>query len=165
MGVRLKGDWRELNEALRKLGRGVPQKVKEAIAEGILARTHRRFEESRAPDGSPWPPLSPATLAKEVRPRDRLKRGGISAAAQRRLALRKPLVVTARLKNSISWKVAGSRIYVGTNLEYARIHQFGGYAGRGRKVYIPARPFLGLTEEDREEAKALLLEWMKEATR
>ncbi|WP_216640761.1 phage virion morphogenesis protein, partial [Thermus scotoductus] len=113
----------------------------------------------------PGPPLSPATLAKEVRPRDRLKRGGISAAAQRRVALRKPLVVTARLKNSISWKVAGSRIYVGTNLEYARIHQFGGYAGRGRKVYIPARPFLGLTEEDREEAKALLLEWMKEATR
>ena len=164
MGVRLKGDWRELHEALRRLRKGIPEEVKKAIAEGILARTHRRFEESRAPDGSLWPPLSPATLAKEVRPRDRLKRGGISAAAQRRVALRKPLVVTARLKNSISWKVAGNRIYVGTNLEYARIHQFGGYAGRGRKVRIPARPYLGLTEEDREEAEALLREWIRRAT-
>lgn len=164
MGVRLKGDWRELHEALRRLRKGIPEEVKKAIAEGILARTHRRFEESRAPDGTPWPPLSPATLAKEVRPRDRLKRGGISAAAQRRMALRKPLVVTARLKNSISWKVVGNRIYVGTNLEYARIHQFGGYAGRGRKVRIPARPYLGLTEEDREEAEALLREWIRRAT-
>lgn len=164
MGVRLKGDWRELHEALRKLRKGIPEEVKKGIAEGILARTHRRFEESRAPDGAPWPPLSPATLAKEVRPRDRLKRGGISAAAQRRMALRKPLVVTARLKNSIAWKVVGNRIYVGTNLEYARIHQFGGYAGRGRKVYIPARPYLGLTEEDREEAEALLREWVRRAT-
>lgn len=164
MGVRLKGDWRELHEALRRLGRGVPREVKEAIAEGILTRTHRRFEESRAPDGTPWPPLSLATLEKEVRPRDRLKRGGISAAAQRRMALRKPLVKTVGLKNSISWKVVGSRIYVGTNLEYARIHQFGGYAGRGRKVRIPARPYLGLTEEDLEEAEALLREWIRRAT-
>ncbi len=164
MGVRLRGDWRGLHEALRRLGGGIPRKVKEAIAEGILARTHRRFEESRAPDGTPWPPLSPATLAKEVRPRDRLKRGGISAAAQRRMALRKPLVKKTNLKNSISWKVAGSRIYVGTNLEYARVHQFGGHAGRGRKVRIPARPYLGLGEGDRKEIQALLLrEWVRRA--
>ena len=37
---------------------------------------------------------------------------------------------------------------VGSNKVYAAIHQFGGMAGRGRKVKIPARPFLQLTEQD-----------------
>jgi phage virion morphogenesis protein len=38
---------------------------------------------------------------------------------------------------------------VGTNEPYAAIHQFGGKAGRGRKVDIPARPFLALTPQDK----------------
>jgi phage virion morphogenesis protein len=76
------------------------------------------------------------------------------------VALRRPLIRTGRLKASIGWKVLGDTIAVGTNLVYAAIHQFGGRAGRGMKVRIPARPFLGLTEEDRREAEALLLEWL-----
>ncbi|WP_243092582.1 phage virion morphogenesis protein [Thermus hydrothermalis] len=161
MGVRLTGDWQELHRALRRVVRGVPEEVKRAIAEGITSRTLRRFDEQRAPDGSPWPPLSPATLMAEVGPRDRLKRGGISARAQRRMALRKALVRTGRLKNSISWKVAGNAIAVGTNVLYARIHQFGGLAGRNRKVPIPARPFLGISREDQEEAAELLRAWLR----
>jgi phage virion morphogenesis protein len=159
MGVRLKGDWRDLHRHLHRLSGGVPEAVKRAVAEGVHARTQRRFEESRGPDGRPWPPLSPATLLGEVG-RDRARSGGLSARAQRRVALRKPLIRTGRLKASIGWKVAGNAIAVGTNLVYAAIHQFGGRAGRGRKVRIPARPFLGLTEEDRREAEALLLEWL-----
>ena len=31
---------------------------------------------------------------------------------------------------------------VGTNSDYGRIHELGGYAGRGRRVLIPARPYL-----------------------
>lgn len=31
---------------------------------------------------------------------------------------------------------------VGTNVKYARIHEFGGMAGRGHKTRIPARPYL-----------------------
>ena len=31
---------------------------------------------------------------------------------------------------------------VGSNLVYARIHELGGLAGRGRKVKIPMRPYL-----------------------
>lgn len=164
MGVRLKGDWRELHEALRRLRKGIPEEVKKAIAEGILTRTHRRFEESRAPDGTPWPPLSPVTLMMEVKAKERAKGRRLTPREVHRITHRKPLVRESRLKNSISWKVVGNRIYVGTNLEYARIHQFGGYAGRGRKVRIPARPYLGLTEEDREEAEALLREWIRRAT-
>lgn len=36
---------------------------------------------------------------------------------------------------------------VGSGKEYAAIHQLGGEAGRGRKVHIPARPFLPFTGE------------------
>lgn len=156
MGVRLSGDWRRLGEALRRLARGLPEEVPKAVAEGITSRTIRRFSEQRAPDGTPWPPLSAATLLAEARGRGR--------RAQERLARRKALIRTGRLRNSIGWKVVGTRIYVGTNVVYAPIHQFGGQAGRGRKVRIPARPFLGLTEEDTQEAEALLREWLRRET-
>lgn len=40
---------------------------------------------------------------------------------------------------------------VGSGKVYAAIHQLGGEAGRGRSVNIPARPFLGLSDEGAEE--------------
>ena len=39
--------------------------------------------------------------------------------------------------------VRGEMLRVGSNKEYARIHQEGGRAGRGRKVTIPQRRYLG----------------------
>jgi phage virion morphogenesis protein len=38
-----------------------------------------------------------------------------------------------------------------TNVIYAAIHKFGGKAGRGKRVNIPARPYLQMTDEDMEE--------------
>ena len=40
-------------------------------------------------------------------------------------------------------------MHIGTNVVYSAIHQFGGKAGRGKKVSIPARPFILLQEEDK----------------
>jgi phage gpG-like protein len=34
---------------------------------------------------------------------------------------------------------------VGGHIPYAAIHQFGGMAGRGKKVKIPARPYLAVS--------------------
>ena len=39
----------------------------------------------------------------------------------------------------------------GSDAKYARLHQFGGNAGRGKKVKIPARPWLGIGERDGEK--------------
>ncbi|EFH23696.1 hypothetical protein NEIPOLOT_00440 [Neisseria polysaccharea ATCC 43768] len=39
---------------------------------------------------------------------------------------------------------------VGTNIVYAAIHNFGGMAGRNRKVRIPQREFLTLTDNDKQ---------------
>lgn len=62
-----------------------------------------------------------------------------------------PLVDTENLMNSITSYYDNNTAMVGTNEPYAAIHQFGGKAGRGRKVDIPARPFLVLTTRDEED--------------
>jgi phage virion morphogenesis protein len=46
---------------------------------------------------------------------------------------------------------------VGTDIVYAAIHQFGGETGRGNKTIIPARPFLGVREEDWAEIESMLV--------
>ena len=40
---------------------------------------------------------------------------------------------------------------IGSNLEYAGIHQLVGQAGKNKSVEIPARPYLFLTEDDNQE--------------
>ena len=62
-----------------------------------------------------------------------------------------PLVDTENLMNSITSYYDNDSAEVGTNEPYAAIHQFGGKAGRGRKVDIPARPFLVLTPQDEDD--------------
>ncbi len=62
-----------------------------------------------------------------------------------------PLVDTENLMSSITSDYDNDSALVGTNEPYAAIHQFGGMAGRGRKVKIPARPFLELTSQDEED--------------
>ncbi|MFW9301350.1 phage virion morphogenesis protein [Glaesserella parasuis] len=62
-----------------------------------------------------------------------------------------PLVDTENLMSSITSDYDKDVAIVGTNEAYAAIHQFGGRAGRGRKVDIPARPFLMLTPQDEED--------------
>ena len=63
----------------------------------------------------------------------------------------KPLVDTENLMGSITSYYDKENAIVGTNEPYAAIHQFGGKAGRGKKVEIPARPFLSLTPQDEED--------------
>ena len=62
-----------------------------------------------------------------------------------------PLNDTGALRQSIDELSDNDTALVGTNMVYAAIHQFGGWAGRNRKVYIPARPFLQLTNDDKND--------------
>lgn len=63
----------------------------------------------------------------------------------------KPLVDTGALRDSVNQNYDNDTAIVGTNMVYAAIHHFGGMAGRNRKVRIPARPFLVLTNEDKQD--------------
>lgn len=89
--------------------------------------------------------------------------------ASRSAALRKyardhvPLNDTGRLRSSITTRVSVRESVVGTNVVYARIHQYGGETGRRRARFImKARPFLGFNAEDRRVSLAIVEATLKE---
>ncbi len=61
------------------------------------------------------------------------------------------LQVEGILASSLSTQYDDTSAIIGSNLPYAAIHQKGGKAGRNKKVSIPARPYLQLTNEDFDE--------------
>lgn len=91
---------------------------------------------------SRWKDLAPAT--KEARKKKGKWPGMILQQSQGGLA------------SSFSYQVTGDNLVVGSNKKYAAIHQFGGQAGRGRKVKISARPFLVVQDDDIEDMMDVL---------
>ncbi len=161
----------ELVSALRTLRgrlsapsmRSVMREVADAVRNSIV----RSFESMSSPDGRPWAPLALSTRLQRLRKYKgrhfRNGRGtGIGALnAYGRAALNGRFEIlrnTSNLMNSIGDSAKGGYLHitadevvVGTKLPYAAIHNFGGQAGRGRKVRIPARPFMGVSAEGRAE--------------
>ena len=93
----------------------------------------------------------------------------------------KTLIDSSQLRNSIKTTADASGFAVGTNVKHAATHQFGdkGRTIRAKraknlrfqvggqwiskkkvKVNIPARPFLGLSDEDMQEIKATTEEFI-----
>ena len=113
------------------------------------------FKGQHAPDGTPWKPLSIATrMGRAARLSGgkgiRTKKGAIRKSAQRVITSAKALLDTGVLRASINvLETTRTSVTVGSRIKYAAIHQFGGKAGRGRKVTIPARPFIGMSESAR----------------
>ena len=109
------------------------------------------FKGQHAPDGTPWKPLSLATrIARAHRLSGgkgiRTKKGAIRKGAQRVISSAKALLDTGVLRASVNvMEATRNSVTVGSRLKYAAIHQFGGQAGRGKKVTIPARPFIGMS--------------------
>lgn len=112
------------------------------IGEYLANSSRDRFKTQTAPDGSAWAPLSKwYELAKPVN-QDNI------------------LTLHGYLCNTIHWQVFPDSVLVGSNLEYAAIHQFGGIIRPRRakalkvggrlvgQVRIPAREYLGLSAED-----------------
>lgn len=106
------------------------------IGASLLTSTQRRFEDEQGPDGSPWPTN---------------QRGGAI------------LRDSGRLYQSLTYAADHHQVEVGTNVVYARIHQLGGQAGRGRAVTIKPRPFLGLDDADRTEMLEIVNDYIREA--
>ncbi len=101
---------------------------------------HRIMSEKTAPDGTEWPKTFRGTSI---------------------------LHLTGRLWESIDYRATMDQVHIGSALPYARIHQFGGtikakngkalrFSSGGdtymrRSVYIPARPYLGLSRQNVED--------------
>lgn len=104
----------------------------EQVGEHILSETLERFDTSTTPDGSPWQPSQRV-----------LKHNG------------KTLLDTGRLQGSVTYKADTQSVQVGTNLDYAAIHQFGS-GSLEKPKNIPARPYLGLSQSDEIEIKHIV---------
>jgi len=109
------------------------------IGEDLIESTKRRFETSTAPDGSSWALNSVlSTLL--------YKEGD------------KPLVNHGTLSEKIFKNVNADFLEIGSPLEYAAMQQFGGSKDEFPALWgdIPARPFLGLSDQDRADILAVL---------
>lgn len=127
--------------------------VLQTVGEGLVERTKRRFETSTGPDGVPWKVNSDVTLGlfsgRLASQKSKVKKNGsLNAAGERALANKKPLIGESRdLSRQFTISVANGTLTVGSTPIYAAIQQFGGQAGRGHKVTIPARPFLPIHKD------------------
>ena len=147
--IRLEGDVRRLMARMKQFSELDKRQVTASMAEAMRTSTLDRFRNEKAPNGQRWKRSIRASTE-----------GG------------KTLTNTARMKNSIHSQSDASGFAVGTNTIYASTHQLGepgrkitiraktskglvfridGKWIRKRqvtvKVKIPARPFLGLSEE------------------
>lgn len=123
---------------------GLIETLKRSILALMIGQKDDVFKGEHDPEGTPWTPLSPKTIA-----RRRNHQGGV-----------KILQDTGQLKNSLTqagapYKIESARGYdveLGTNVPYARIHQYGGVIKtRHAEITIPARPFIGLGPNDAQE--------------
>lgn len=129
---------RQLGELIGALTN--PGPALRSIGEELQRTTQDRFDpgQKKAPDGTPWARNSPVTIARKGRDN--------------------PLYQGGDLQGLIRYQLVGrAGVEVGTDRKYGAAHQFGmvkGYAGRTRRGApipwgdIPARPYLGASEED-----------------
>lgn len=126
-----------LDDALARLGRLPAFRMAELAddAGAVLESAARgRFDTATAPDGTPWPAWSEAYAA---------TRGSHHGL----------LVGDGDLRDSIASHATGSEVRVGSALVYAAIHQLG---GEEVGMAIPARAYLGLSDEDETDLRDLV---------
>jgi len=175
-------DNRAVLEALRRLHARL-EDMRPAlleIGEDLTESTKRRFETGTGPDGQRWASNTQATLEAylnqisgvyEVKTGKRtgdkkgwyLKDGRAGAKAANALAGKKPLIGESKaLSTTIHYQVHGNTLAVGSSLPYAAMQQFGGSKGEFPHLWgdIPARPFLGVSAEDRAAMLATLRHYL-----
>ncbi|MCI1193414.1 phage virion morphogenesis protein [Calidifontimicrobium sp. SYSU G02091] len=122
-------DDREVRAALDRLQRRLSDlsPVMKAIATELEARVEQRFETATDPQGRPWKPLAPSTLAAYLArgKGNRRKDGSLTKKGRERLASRRPLYDTGDLLGSLTSSFSRSEARVGFGQPYAAFHEYG----------------------------------------
>lgn len=135
------------------------------LGEYLADSTERRFPEGVAPDGTPWAPKSQATMDAYRR------REGRSSNAS--VPFRPLYGPSGRLSSEIHYEAQADSVEIGSNLIYAAVMQMGagkgafGTASNNTPIPwgdIPARPFLGISEDDRQTIPLIVAEYLTNAT-
>lgn len=114
------------------------------IGEYLVVSTRERFERSEAPDGTPWASNSAVTLAR--------KRGSKPGIGE-----------TRQLSTRIYAQPNRDGVAVGSPMEQAGTFHFGAKrrsftGGKTPWGNIPARPFIGLSDEDEKQVLDIIQE-------
>jgi phage virion morphogenesis protein len=142
-----------LVDAIRRLDN--PRDLMSEIAELLVDSTRQRFPKGESPDGVKWAPKSPTTLA------------AYGARKSNRVDVRPLFGPSGSLSSQIFSDHGDDFAEVGSPMIYAAAMQFGAAQGafgptsRGGPIpwgSIPARPFLGFSEEDRTNILAAIAE-------
>lgn len=143
-----------INEVAQAMGR--PEPLLLDIGEYLMIAHDQRFASQTSPEGTPWQALSPRYQRRKRKNGDKI------------------LVLDGYLKNTLRYQVNGDELLFGSNRPYAAIHQFGGtirpkkgkalaFGGRFvQSVTIPARPYLGISEQDNKEIREIIKDWVLE---
>lgn len=157
--IRIDGDRQRLMKQLQKMGSIDIKGLNKSIAEGLRTSTMERFRIEKDPEGKKW---KTSIRAQET--------GG------------KTLTKTAKLKTSIRSTASAGGFAVGTNDIRAATLQFGDertirprrgpvlkfkidgrwISAKEVHIKIPARPFLGISEDDDKQIKKALEEALEE---
>ena len=181
--ITIKIESEKLTALLKKLiSRAVNRKPAMRRAAGIM---HEAVEENFRQEGRPnrWQALAPSTIKQRERegtwPGKILQRHGSASItvssftkkdgtfiSSHRRRNAKEMMRKAKsnisLIDTITRHSDATSAIVGTNCPYAAIHQFGGQAGRGLKVHIPARPFFKLESDDMDKIARMFERFLTE---
>ncbi|MFD1914123.1 phage virion morphogenesis protein [Halodurantibacterium flavum] len=164
---------REVEAALKRIGEALTDMtpVMQDIGELLVFSTKERFVAGVSPDGEPWAPKSQTTLDAYARRRDPEDPRPLFGPSR-------------RLSSEIHYSASADSVEWGSSLIYAAVQQFGAEQGAfgarmGRtqpsekrpnpQDYffpipwgdIPARPFLGLSEDDQAGILDTVSEWIE----
>lgn len=146
--------------AIKAAGRNLRPLMNE-IGSALEDSTRQRFRAERSPDGIRWAPISPEWRAEKAE-------RGLAAGI---------LKMRGDLLNSVRYEAGGDSVSVRASTPYAAAHQFGATIrprrGRALKVRgrllasvtIPARPYLGLSADDRSEVLDAARDFLARAAR
>jgi phage virion morphogenesis protein len=110
-----------------------------SIGERMLINTRARFGKQESPEGVAWAPLSPAYRARKKKNKDKI------------------LIAFGYLFGpGLRYQASASGVEFGTDRIQGATHQF----GRGP---IPARPFLGLSDDDRRDILDIVSDHLRRA--
>lgn len=121
---------RSLSQIAQNLQQG--KKLHGMLGEALRQIHKVRFEKEQAsPEGEKWQPLSPKYRAKKKRNADKV------------------LIKDGYLKNLLRYQADDNGVVFGSDRQYARLHHFGSNKLSGRGSGVPARPWLGVGNEDK----------------
>jgi phage virion morphogenesis protein len=143
-------------EQLERAMSGNTRPVMAAIGVELVGSTHMRFVTQTDPEGQAWHTLN--TTYAEGKRNSRI------------------LTESGRLRDSINSQPTNDEVRVGTNTIYAAIHQFGGTIEpknathlwfrmggnliKADSVTLPARPFMGISNEDETSVAEIVFDFV-----